>query len=90
MKTSADVVNAYLNYNFNGFTPCGTAEGNVSFSGAAFVSYHTIVARAVPEDGAVLVTSNRYSVTTTRHCNALRHACARRGIAVRDTDDVLI
>ena len=74
MKTSADVVNAYLNYTFNGFTHRDGAVGNVGFSGTVFVSYHAIVARAVPEDGAVLVTSNRYSVTTTRHCNALRRA----------------
>jgi hypothetical protein len=47
--------------------------GNASFRGDNFFSYRTIIAKRI--NGVIVISSNKYSVTTSSHLSDLRRAC---------------
>jgi hypothetical protein len=67
---------AWASHNENGTYPSSKMGKRVSFSGTAYTSYHTVVARY--HDGPcgkfVLMTNNKYSVSTGSHKTAARQS----------------
>jgi hypothetical protein len=68
LKNTSEVCHYFVNnVQFEG------RAGNVSFRGDNFFSYRTVVARRI--NGAIVKSSNKYSVTTSEHLSDLRQAC---------------
>ena len=66
-----------------------TAKGRMSFKGNYLYSYRTAVAKYVPikNNGVLLVTTTKYSCTTTRHLNIL-YSVTNDKILTVDTDNI--
>lgn len=54
--------------------PHGRSPGAMSFDGGSYYSYAACIAHIFPEQNAVLISSHRWSNTTTNHQSAVRRA----------------
>ena len=61
------------------------SRGSLSFAGPTLFSYREPIARFLPT-GEVQLTTQKFSVTTSRHCSLVRQECSGNYFTVLSTE----